>query len=254
MTYLEYLILFIIFPIILALWYLVRSIRTTSQNTIIGPRYIIISLLILSIIAFVYTTPWDNYLVANEIWSYKPNQILGIIIGYVPIEEYSFFVLETILVGLITLIVLLKFPLNNPETINYGITKEKLILLGYFFVIWVTMLVLFVCDYPSFKYMSLILVWALPPIVLQLLLGWDIIFKNFTKISLLIFLTGIYLSLTDFVAISLDIWEINSDYIINLNIGVLPFEEILFFFVTTILITFGTILINYFLKLRLNRS
>ena len=254
MTYLEYLLLFIIFPIIVASWYLVRSFRESSRNTIIDPRYIIVSLVILSIIAFLYTTPWDNYLVASGIWSYKPNQILGIIIGYVPIEEYSFFILETILVGLLTFIILLKFPIKIPETMDYGITKEKLILLGYFFVIWVTMLVLFVCDYPSYKYMSLILVWALPPIVLQLLVGWDIIFTNFKKILALIVTTGFYLSVTDFIAISLNIWEINANYIINLNIGVLPFEEILFFYVTTILITFGTILFNYYLKMRLERS
>ena len=49
--------------------------------------------------AFVYTTPWDNWLVANEIWTYPPGAVLATV-GYVPVEEYAFFVLQTIMTGL----------------------------------------------------------------------------------------------------------------------------------------------------------
>src|ERR1051325_3279672 len=52
------------------------------------------------LLAVIYTTPWDNYLVATGVWYYNPKLVTGLLIGYVPIEEYTFFVLETILSGL----------------------------------------------------------------------------------------------------------------------------------------------------------
>lgn len=53
------------------------------------------------LIALVYTTPWDNYLVATQVWYYDPARVWNIILGWVPLEEYLFFVLQTILAGLI---------------------------------------------------------------------------------------------------------------------------------------------------------
>src|SRR5512141_2555047 len=53
-----------------------------------------------TIAALVYTTPWDNYLVATRVWYYDPARVLGVTIGWVPIEEYTFFVLQTLLTGL----------------------------------------------------------------------------------------------------------------------------------------------------------
>ena len=53
------------------------------------------------VIALVYTTPWDNYLVATQVWYYDPARVWNIILGWVPLEEYMFFVLQTIFTGLI---------------------------------------------------------------------------------------------------------------------------------------------------------
>lgn len=52
-------------------------------------------------IALIYTTPWDNYLVASGVWFYDPARVWNIILGWVPLEEYIFFILQTILTGLI---------------------------------------------------------------------------------------------------------------------------------------------------------
>ena len=52
------------------------------------------------LLALIYTTPWDNYLVATGVWYYNPQLVTGIVFGYVPIEEYTFFVLETLFAGL----------------------------------------------------------------------------------------------------------------------------------------------------------
>ena len=52
------------------------------------------------VVALVYTTPWDNYLVATRVWWYHPELVTGFVIGWVPIEEYTFFILQPILTGL----------------------------------------------------------------------------------------------------------------------------------------------------------
>ena len=51
------------------------------------------------LIALLYTTPWDNYLVATGVWWYDPSLVTGVVLGWVPIEEYTFFILQPILVG-----------------------------------------------------------------------------------------------------------------------------------------------------------
>ena len=53
-------------------------------------------------VAFLYTIPWDNMLVYKAGWSYIPDRVLYTI-GYVPIEEYAFFVIETVIIcGIVT--------------------------------------------------------------------------------------------------------------------------------------------------------
>jgi len=52
------------------------------------------------VLAVAYTTPWDNYLVATRVWYYDPALVLNVILGYVPLEEYLFFILQSILVAL----------------------------------------------------------------------------------------------------------------------------------------------------------
>lgn len=50
-------------------------------------------LYLLPIIAFIWTTPWDNELVRQEAWWYPTSCVLARI-GYVPIEEYAFVSLQ----------------------------------------------------------------------------------------------------------------------------------------------------------------
>ena len=49
------------------------------------------------VIAVSYTTLWDNYLVATRVWWYKPDLVAGFTIGWVPIEEYTFFIVQPLL-------------------------------------------------------------------------------------------------------------------------------------------------------------
>src|SRR5512142_2737525 len=100
MTYALFLAVFLAIPIVILLWLLRRSLRRTE----------LVWLGLLMGIALIYTTPWDNYLVANRIWWYHPDLVTGITIGWVPIEEYTFFLLQPLMSGLWFLFVSRRVP------------------------------------------------------------------------------------------------------------------------------------------------
>ncbi len=94
MTYPLFLSIYLVIPIIVIGFLLRHRIRT---------RWWLIAVGLTILVALVYTTPWDNYLVATGVWYYDPARVWNIILGYVPLEEYLFFVLQVILTGLLTL-------------------------------------------------------------------------------------------------------------------------------------------------------
>ncbi len=93
MSYGQFLVVFLVLPIV------VFGIALRRR---LSARYLR-SLAILALVAFAYTTPWDNLIVALGVWTYDRSLIAGIIIGYVPLEEYLFYGLQTILTGLVLL-------------------------------------------------------------------------------------------------------------------------------------------------------
>ena len=101
MTYFGFLLRFLFIPILIFLAITLWDNRNNKQ--IIGfknGRAVWRAIGIHILLAVVYTTPWDNYLVATGVWYDNPKLVTGLVIGYVPIEEYTFFVVETILSGL----------------------------------------------------------------------------------------------------------------------------------------------------------
>ncbi len=94
MTYPLFLLIYLVIPIIVIGFPLRDRIRT---------RWWLSAVCLTILVALIYTTPWDNYLVATGVWGYAPSRVWNIILGYVPLEEYLFFVLQVILTGLITL-------------------------------------------------------------------------------------------------------------------------------------------------------
>jgi lycopene cyclase domain-containing protein len=93
MTYILFLFLFMCLPLVGLALTLRGSLRRQHLTMLIA----------LVTIAVVYTTPWDNYLVATRVWYYNPQLVLSVPLGYVPLEEYAFFILQTFLTGLFAL-------------------------------------------------------------------------------------------------------------------------------------------------------
>ncbi|MCS7001289.1 MAG: lycopene cyclase domain-containing protein [Dehalococcoidia bacterium] len=95
MTYFRYLGLFLAPPILLFGWLTRRTRDRRDLVTLVG----------LSAMAVAYTTPWDNLIVLNKVWDWNPKRVTGIVFGVVPLEEYCFFVLQTVATGLFTMFV-----------------------------------------------------------------------------------------------------------------------------------------------------
>ncbi len=101
-----------------------------------------------------------------------------------------------------------------------------------------------------FTYLALELGWALPPILLQWLVGWWL-FKRQRRAWLLgILIPTIYLSLADSMALGI-VWTISPSRSLGLLIGNVPVEEILFFLLTNTLVVQSVILASYWRRLLL---
>ncbi len=229
MTYAQFLFIFIIPPLLLEIFYFRRS--NDSRKPIFTK-----GILLLSVVAFVYTTPWDNYLVMTGVWSYSPERILGTI-GYVPIEEYCFFILQTCLTGLWCFFMSRKIaPVTEPSK-NQGMFFAGLAVL-------VAILLLGVFSYAQEKsrYLALILVWATPIVILQWCVGGRYLLSNWKWYFATLAPPTIYLWLADALAIHLEVWKISMTQTVGIKFGPLPLEEAVFFLVTNVLVGQGLIL------------
>jgi putative membrane protein len=111
-------------------------------------------------------------------------------------------------------------------------------------VLWLLFTYLFFFGQESWTYLSIILFWALPPIGLQLLFGADILWHYRRLVLWSIVVPGTYLSLMDIVALKETTWSISPSQTTGiLFFGILPVEEVLFFFITNVLLTFGITLL-----------
>ncbi len=242
MTYFGFLLRFLVVPLVLFGALTVRDLREHKPLPAdLRGRPPLLVVLVHATVALIYTTPWDNYLVATGVWYYKPALVAGITLGWVPIEEYTFFVLQTLLSGMWLVWLARRMPWDGkcaPDRprLRLGATAA----LG---AAWLTALGLLVSGWRPGTYMALILVWALPPIMLQLLFGADLLWQRRGLVVAGILTPTLYLATTDSLAIEAGTWTISPAQSSGLLMGgVLPLEEFIFFLVTNVLIGFGMVL------------
>jgi len=250
MTYFGFLLRFVCIPILvflaIALW---DNRRGKQINGFRNGHAVWTAIGVHILLAVVYTTPWDNYLVATGVWYYNPDLVTGLVIGYVPIEEYTFFVVETIFAGLWWWFLARRFTLtpNLSPKGRGGFTPNKTLVYAsvcVLVIIWMIFTYLFFFGDEKWTYLGITLFWALPAILPQLLFGADILWHYRKLVFWSIMVPGIYLSLMDIVALGETTWSISPSQTTGiLFFGILPLEEVVFFFITNILITFGMTLL-----------
>jgi lycopene cyclase domain-containing protein len=238
MTYFTFLLGFIIAPAV-ALTLLVRP--TRREWLVLGA---------LLIVTYVWTTPWDNYLVGSGVWYYDPRLVSGIVLGWVPLEEYLFFGLQVWLNGMWTLGLMRFFPVESTAFPRAALLPAAMALPA---------LVLRPAAAPSgldvpgadlpalpfggWNYLVLILAWAVPVILGQLWLGWGAFRARWPVWLAGALVPALYLTAVDSVAIGAGTWTIAPAQSLNVFLpGGVPIEEGVFFLVTNLLIVQGLLL------------
>jgi lycopene cyclase domain-containing protein len=246
MTYFGFLLRFLVIPILILLF--INLHRKDHPMPGFDRRRVWLGICIHIILAVVYTTPWDNYLVATGVWYYNPKLVTGIVFGYVPLEEYAFFVLETLMIGLWWW-TLARLPALTPAPSPSGRGKFKpnktlrTWTLSLLAVLWTVSLLVLLSGWEPGTYLAITLTWALPAIAPQLAFGADILW-HYRRLLGTVILTGAgYLSAMDALAISSGTWTIDPAQSTGIFIGKLPIEEAVFFVITVVLISFGITLL-----------
>jgi lycopene cyclase domain-containing protein len=240
-TYFGVLVLFVVPPTLTLLALVPRDVQrwlVRHKGSVNWEPYLVVLFHVL--LALVYTTPWDNYLVANRVWWYDPELVTGITLGWVPIEEYTFFVVQTLLTGLWTLALMRSVfksaPAFAPST---GVRRLATFVVA---VVWVISTLFLVLGPVSGTYLALILSWVLLPVLTQIAFGADILLANWRLLLAAILPPTLYLWLVDAIAIAGGTWTINPAQTTGIKAGPLPLEEMVFFLMTNLIVAFGVTL------------
>lgn len=260
MTYLAFHFVFILPPIAL----LALAVRGRMGR--VHPRAGLF-LGLLPLIALVYTTPWDNYLVWRGVWGYGAERVIGTI-GYVPVEEYLFFLLQPVLAGLGLYALLTRTaagaralePRRERRWVPLGAdvrfrratdrrrrrsgAHRRLLVrrTGAALYLAVALAGAALLTTEPGTYLGLILAWAAPVLAGQWYFAGGEIWARRRVAALAIALPSVYLWIADAVAIRLGIWTISERYTLGLSAFGLPLEEATFFLVTNVLVVQGLIL------------
>lgn len=225
MSYLAFLLVFIVPPLLVLAWTQRRRLRSIHPLT---GRF----LALMAVIALVYTTPWDNYLIWRGVWNYGSDRVVGTI-GYVPVEEYLFFLLQPLLAGLWLCSLLPTVPSVATHASRWtgALVYATAALAGGLLL-----------TFEKGTYLGLILAWAAPVLALQWAYAGREIWARRRVFALAVGVPTAYLWMADAVAIHLQIWRISPAHTLGPSLGVLPLEEAVFFLVTNLLVVQGMIL------------
>jgi lycopene beta-cyclase len=247
MSYMAFHLVFIFPPLLVLLWAVRRS------PEVLGPRAWWI-LPAVALIALVYTTPLDNYLVYRGIWWYGEDRVIATI-GYVPVEEYMFFVLQPLLTGAWTFWLLMRQAAGGDSagdasrrtgehaaeeraTPSAAVTRAY----GVGFYLILTAAGVLALTFERGLYMGLILAWAAPVLAAQWVFAGPAIVRSPRLYALAVWVPTLYLWVADRLAIGMEIWSISEQYTTGLHLFGLPVEEALFFLVTNVLVVQGVVL------------
>jgi len=186
----------------------------------------------------VFTSPWDNLAAKWGIWGF-PRGKYSARLGYLPVEEYAFFILQSanVMLAIRALFHLFPFWQNFRET---EVTRDTLIFLGCSIVPW--LIVAWQLRRwrrqagPHLNY-ALHLAWFLPVIYVQWIVAAPLFLAHGGLLALLTAAFGIYYTLADLAAVRAGTWFFDENQITGMKFaGVLPWEEIAFFFLTSLLV------------------
>jgi lycopene cyclase domain-containing protein len=186
----------------------------------------------------IFTTPWDNLAAKWGIWGF-PREKFSARIGHLPVEEYAFFLLQSanVMLAVRALFHFLPDWQTGQET---GINQLTLLFLGISIVPWIFIALqlrwLRKKTGPRVNY-AVHLAWFLPVIYAQWVLAPPLFWAHAGMLTLVTIAFGVYYTLADLAAVRAGTWFFDEKQITGVKLGgILPWEEIAFFFLTSLLV------------------
>lgn len=196
----------------------------------------------MTLMALVYTSPWDHLLIDRGVWFYGEGVVWSWILG-IPVGEYLFFIIQT----LGTSLLLFKLGYDSIDEGKPRILDSKKFSLPFILLtaagIW---MVLFGAE--SSFYIGSILAWSGPVISLQWAYGGKRLLEAKKSVIRTIVISSAYLWSIDYVAIEKNLWNLSIQTRTGFEILGLPVEEALFFTLTNLMVVQGIILYDWTLK------
>lgn len=221
LTYMTFHLIFVLPPIFLI------GLGTYFRTDVWDGKRAFSGLAVLLVLAFVYTTPWDNLLIAEGVWWYGEGTTL-FTIGNAPVGEYLFFLLQPVLA------VLWLFQLPTVADMSLRDISLRARAVGIGAGLAVSAIGFALLGTQSTYYMGAILFWGGPILAIQWGFGWPYLVRIRRTVALGVLVPAVYLCLIDRVALEMGIWVISDAHTTGLAIVGLPVEEVLFFFLTTV--------------------
>ncbi|KAJ6635851.1 Bifunctional lycopene cyclase/phytoene synthase [Pseudolycoriella hygida] len=230
LTYME-VHLYYTLPPIIVLYLIARPLISTFDR---------IKIITICALALIYTTPWDNYIIYHKAWWYRKDAVIGTI-GYVPIEEYMFFIIQTIFTSLWTICcsrwTLQSLYLRNKESSKFQLIKHVGCLLILSIILWA-----WFNATPATKlfYLCTITWWALLIVVILWYIASSFVVQCYQQILCSVVFPSFYLCYVDVIALRAKVWHINESTSLEIFVvDELPLEEVVFFFITNFLVVIG---------------
>ncbi|WP_276259350.1 lycopene cyclase domain-containing protein [Haloglomus litoreum] len=212
-----------------------------------------LGVLIMAVLAFVYTTPWDSYLIRQGAWSYGEGTTVARLFA-VPLGEYLFFVIQPVLTAL-WLYLLPAGPAGGatearadggaafatgrarrvtPGERALGAAGGGLVAFGG----WLAL------GLDGGLYLGTLLLWAAPVLVVQWAFGWPYLWARRRVVALAVAVPTLYLWVADRIALALGVWELSPDLTTGAVVPLLglPVEEAAFFLLTNLFVVQGLVL------------
>lgn len=183
------------------------------------------------------TFPWDNWAVGQGIWDF-PQDRVWFRLSNLPVEEVAFFAIETLEVSLLTMTIYRlqgTGPIAEPDFGLGALVAIVMVLTAW----WATFPIMRRArtKSPGSTYAWHLLYWILPLITLQWIFGYPILMPRLVALITSMVVIGGYLTATDLIAVRHGIWFFDPTKITGHRVfGVLPWEEVAFFMLTSLLV------------------
>jgi lycopene cyclase domain-containing protein len=258
-SYLQFHVAFIV-PVLSMLTAAAVVSRTrTTRRTVwsVGDHDYWVGVAVVTLLAVVYTTPWDNYLIAEGVWGYGDGQTL-VRFGLAPLGEYLFFLLQPTVTALWLGQLTLRdgWPTPNPLRDAGAVASSRELVDLAALSTWPRLLAggaaaglgllgaWLLTSLPTF-YLGAILAWSAPVLFIQWVVGAPQLWHQRRVVALGVAAPTVYLWVADRVAIATGIWHISEAHTVGLEIVGLPVEEALFFAVTNLFVVQGLVLFQW---------